>query len=332
MESKDEKIEMKEIVEEPIKKIEKEAKESRESSIKEKVDILNKIVAPATFAMTIAATLVTGLIYAFQHGELSYWGISPFYISMQERNPLFGILIYVALAIVFAAANVAIYEVLISQKLKPWKKFFKCVEMIIFCDVILCIFITLNAFWELPMDVDVVDIIRELGFLNILGELLWTGLPAAIIVFLLGIMLGISRLCARSRKKKAKLREKKLDGVQIDSNEIEEEKRKENMDKWNNILMDIFGVASICAIFVLVIYGDGFYTAHTNNNFRTINDTQVILYEGEDYFVVSNCKLEIDDEGKRILYIDKENKTEIEKRGITTTEISVDKAYRNKKQ
>lgn len=332
MESNEEKIEAKEMAEEPIKKTEKEAKEPEKSSMKEKLDILNKIIAPATFAITIVTTLITGFIYAFRYGELFYWGISPFYISTLEGNSLFGILIYAALAIVFAAANVAIYEVLISRKLKLWKKLFECVGMVFLCDVILCTFIFLNAFWELSVDADVTGIIRKPGFLDLLGDLLWTCLPAAIIVLLLGTMFGILTLYIRRREKRAKRREEKSDGAKTDSSEIEEEKRTENLDKWNNILKNIFGVAFICAVFVLVVYGEGFYTAHTNNNFRIINDTQVILYEGEDYFVVSDCELVTDNDGKSTLYIDKKNKTEIEKRGTTTTEIKVDKTYRNKRQ
>ena len=179
--------------------------------------------------------------------------------------------------------------------------------------------------------------VRKPGFMKFLGETFWTIWYVGIIFFspalIPVLIIKIRTLFNNLKKKRAKQKEEnKTDIIKSDSDGTEKEKRTVRVDKLSNIL-EIIRVAVICyALLVMVIYAYGFYWAHMDTSFRVINNTQVILYEGEDLFVVSECEIITDKNGENVIYIDQKSKTEIPKSGITTTEIRVKKAYRNKKQ
>lgn len=341
MKNRSKKIIVKKVAQKTIKETLKETEETREveekdlkrESEKGTLDMLSKCVALATFTIAIMTTLASVLLYTFQRGELSYWRVSSSYIAMQKDYPLLDIAVNIFLAIVLVAVNMVIYGILASPKKKRGKKFLECAGMVFFSDVITGAFLFVDAFWELTVDVGVSVIIKKPGFMELIRETFLTILPAVVIGFSPGIMFWIGKRIVDFKKEKAKQKEEKeADNIQVNNIETKSGKEKEWFNKLNSALKIIVVAIFGYAVLALVVYCEGYYTAHSNTNFRIINDTQVILYEGEDLFVVSDCELITDENGKCTLYIDKKNKTEIKKSGVTTKEIRVEKAYRNRRQ
>lgn len=282
---------------------------------KEKGEELNRYIGLLTLGVTIGvgiiSTFIKALIYTYEMGRFSYWGIHTTYISVLQGNRLYDLFFYIAVTILFCGVNLIPYKILTAD-MGDTKKLGYTVLVILGTACFLFVYLVLNTCHGLGPD----------SFFELLSDKRLLVFLAGSSIFLSGFILGVGLIFGtmqqiekwsiqKKRKKKAAEKEKTEQDFPTKKNVV-----------WVLVLL----VAVYFAVCVLVVYLSGYVDSKNQKEYKLVGKGQVILCEDEDSFLVARCE-EHEESGKRALYIDSKVQTEIEKRNITTVRTNYDEVW-----
>lgn len=262
-----------------------ETKTYREKTTKEKAqhifEYLSKHVGLLILCVSIALFFLKAYLYFYECGKLSYWGISDRYVNTFNENTMFGMLGFlrhVFVAIIFGAINAMPYWAIITGERFSTKV--KQISILYFTTWIMLFLILIFVEWPIR---------QRLGY----------SLYLVLILYLTGSVLGIVRV-RHERAEKAKS-ESSSDSPA-------------STFKYRLILIFFTGFFSLYAG---IIYGFGYWNMATEKEYRMIGDDLVVLHEGADFFLVSQCAV-VEGGPQKKLHVYEAIQTEIKKTDIIT--------------
>ncbi|MBN7774147.1 hypothetical protein [Clostridium aminobutyricum] len=265
--------------------------------IKSKFEYLSKHAGLAALCVTICVAVISSLakifIYAYECGRFDYWGISRFYINVSNENILYDIFFNISLFIFFCAINIPSYSIITAKK--KWIQRTRNIVLLLVCTWIF--FFLLFSIIELVESHKMI----EWDVKSVL-YVLWI----SIFLHLNGIAVGIATIIPpkASEQKQNEIKKNSVSGV----------------FSCKNKLKDIIFFVVVFSIFICSCYGMGALSAQQENSYKIIDNELIVVYEGNDFFLVSEYKIRDTEEGQRV-EVNKSVKTEIKKMEVTSRSV-----------
>lgn len=298
--------------------------------VKEIIKDANEHIELIAFCCTVLIAFLNLCVYAYERGRCKYWGIDTSNIDISNGNFIYSLFLYIAIAVVVFFLNRLVYLALTEGKIN-WKKILGIICIIIGVAIVYAAILFVPTITD--SDVKILDALMNWNILRIITVY---SLLLSIFTLCFGFSFVIADKIVNKLEHKKKAAKdpkdtKEDDGVQQcnappeeDTNvpaTIVEEKSGINRLYYQGIFASI--ALAICILMSCWVGYKWESSKKDTGAFKVIGETQVVVYEGTDFFIVSNCEVS---EDKTITSIDKTVQTRIEKNNVVTTLMKFEKS------
>ena len=298
--------------------------------VKEIAKDANEHIALIAFCSTALIGFLNLCVYAYELGKCKYWGIDISNIDISKGNILYSLLLYIAITVIMISLNYVVYSLAMAKRHKIMSYIF-CAIIIILVTVAFAFIVFIPVITD--ADVKILDALRVEGILGtitlysfLLSILsLSFGLSFALTHFLIFLKNKAAAWFKKQKSKRAMRKKNKQNKNKQKTKQPKETKNStEHSTKNSKYLTTAFLaliILSLCAVSCCVFGYTWAEDVKDSRAYKIIETTQqdekaqVVLYEGADFFIVSDCEIN-DNDTTLLIYINKQ--TRIEKNNVST--------------
>lgn len=286
-------------------------------SLKDILSTANEYIGLITLAVTFLVGYMKVCRYAFEKGVCTFWKIDPYYIDISD-NSFYGLLFYIAIAIIILFLNALFYLIYKAENSIPKK-------LLLLLLLFVATGVGVATVFFIPIIQNSQQDLFQILFNPEIAKIMVSTSALLALLFLIG---GVALILADLITKKL--------FKQIQSTNHGLNNGKFSINTFTFTISGVFIGMSI-AVILFYHFGDSFTeTTKDTKTYRIIQDKEnkdnksVVLYENDNLFFIANYVITEDKEtNDTILNISKSTRTMISKEGITTILTSFDKVDLN---